>query len=236
MKEIDFLPEWYKSGKHRESRYRTQYLLIGCLLAVMVVWNFASVHTLNRVEAVLAEQSRRQAESMDSSGAYAGVKSEVLSFRDKANQIERLDSHIDLVSVLGELSYLLDGNIVLSEVSLKGEKFAQKDGKGPGGSVVRSASAGTDKPLAGGVVRFRIVIKGVASSGMEASAFVSKLEESAYFSDVTSRFLNKEINSGKDNSGNLLKVSEFEIVCYLANNKQGVAISVEEVERTFLES
>jgi hypothetical protein len=36
MKEIDFLPEWYRDGKRRESHYRTQYLAIGCLFAVMV--------------------------------------------------------------------------------------------------------------------------------------------------------------------------------------------------------
>jgi hypothetical protein len=226
MKEIDFLPEWYKSGKRRESRYRTQYLVIGCLFAVMVAWNFASVHTLSRVEAVLVEQSRRQAESTDLSVAYASVKGEVLSFRDKANQIERLDSHIDLVSVLGELSYLLDGNIVLSEVELASEKFVKKNEKGKGGSVVRAAGNGLVKPTAGGAVRFKVVIKGVASDGMEASAFVRKLEQSPYFRDVTSWLRNKEISNGSDDSGSRFAVSEFEIVCYLANYKEHSAGSV----------
>jgi hypothetical protein len=202
----------------------------------MVAWNFASVRTLGRVEAVLKEQTLRQANAMGSFEEYTSVKSEVLSLREHAKQIGRLDSYITMTGVLGELSYLLDGSIVLSEVSFTAEKLTQKDGMGPGGSVVRAASAGKEKPLAGGAVRFKIVIKGVASTGMEAAGFVSKLEKSAYFRDVTSQYLNKEIGDGSDDRGNLFKVSEFEIVCYLSNYKKLAAVYIDDIERKVLQS
>jgi hypothetical protein len=39
MKEIDFLPEWYKSGRQRQIGYRAQVLGMGGVLLIMIVWN-----------------------------------------------------------------------------------------------------------------------------------------------------------------------------------------------------
>jgi len=236
MKEIDFLPEWYKSDKRLESRYRTQYLLLGCLFAVMVAWNFASVHTLNRVEAVLQQQSDCQPMPTNLSESYARVKSEVLSFRGQAKEIGQLDSHIDVASVLGELSYLLDGSMVLREVEFSSEKFADKQKNGKRGSVVRAVGVGMNKAVAGGPVRFKIVIKGVASDGSEIARFVRKLEKSAYFRDITSSWRNGEIVDGAAGNSSGFEVSEFKIVCYLANYKERVAFSAKEVPGKILGS
>ena len=240
MKEIDFLPEWYKSGRRRQVSYRTQYIALGGVFVVMVVWNFIATHSISKARAQYAQMAARQAEAESLSAKFAGLKSELRGLQEKAESVEEIDSKIDVASVLAEMSFLIDKRIVLNKVTFDAEKFEDKQRVKPSpnaGAVVRAVQTqlSEKRKLPLGDVRFRVVIDGVAADASDVASLICKLEDSPYFCRVVPSFsrtaeLNvtsnpslrsrtKNMNSGREAGGNI-QVSEFEISCYLANYQE----------------
>jgi len=237
MKEIDFLPEWYKSGKRRQISYRTQYVALAGIFVVMIVWNFITTHSISEAKAELAQMAAGQAEAESASAKYIEVKSKLMSLQKKADSIGKIDSKIDISSVLAELSYLIDEKIVLSKVRFTAEKFAgEQDAKPDAGSVVRVAAIkiGDKETLHIGDVRFKILISGVAADASSVASLICSIEDSPYFCQVipsfsrnkeiqrTSNSVARDLDVKNDLSGNResFHVSEFEISCYLANYRE----------------
>jgi len=221
MREIDFLPNWYKSGRRRQISYRTQCVALGGVFVVMMVWNFVVAHSISKATAKLADGTARQAEAESASREFARIKSEVTRLQKKVKSIEKIDSKIDVASVLAEMSFLIDEKIVLNKVEFGAERFAGKQkGKSDGGSAVRVARpglGGKGAPLPGDV-RFKVVIGGVAADASDIAVLICKLEDSPYFCQVYPSFSrSKKMKVGP---GENLQVSEFEISCYLANYRE----------------
>jgi hypothetical protein len=232
MKEIDFLPEWYKSGLRRQVSYRTQCIALGGVFVVMVVWNFIGAHSISKARAQFAQMSTKQAEAEGLSVKLAELKSELKGLQKKVESIEEIDSKIDVASVLAEMSFLIDERIVLNKVVFDAER---RSGPSPrAGTVVRvvRTKLNEKRNLPLGDVRFRVVIVGVAADASGVASLICKLEDSPYFCDVVPSFSRtaeinvtsnpslrsgtKNVNSGRE-SGGKIQVSEFEISCYLAN-------------------
>ena len=57
MREIDFLPQWYKHGRLEQQKYREFYIALGLIVLVMVVW---SVFANGRVAVVKSRNSSFQ--------------------------------------------------------------------------------------------------------------------------------------------------------------------------------
>ena len=227
MKEIDFLPEWYKSGRRRQFGYRTQYFALAGMFVVMVVWNFASLHSISKATAELALLASRQAKAQHAAKEFTRIKNKVAELQKKVHVIEEINSKIDMASVLAEMSFLIDEKIVLSKVEIIAEKFLDKEQNQPkSGSVVRVAKANFSKeqelPL--GDVRFKVVINGVAVDASDVAALVCKLEDSPYFCIVFPSFSRdrtiKTLGKFEIPAKSGLRASEFEISCYLANYRQ----------------
>jgi hypothetical protein len=221
MKEIDFLPEWYKSGKRREVNYRFQYIVLGGIFAIMMAWNLVATHSISRASAQISRQKPIQVEAEKASHKFAEIKSQVTKLQKKAESMGRIDSKIDVASVLAEMSFLIDEKVVLSKVEFGAEKFAggQRGGAGRGSTVrfARGSSAGKNA-LWLGDVRFKVVINGVAAEAGDVAELVCKLEDSPYFSQVIPSFSrNAEVKAAKSFEEGKFQVSEFEISCYLAN-------------------
>ena len=221
MREIDFLPKWYTSGRRRQISYRTQCVALGGVFVVMMVWSFVATRSISKATTELAEGTAGQVEVESASREFAAVKSEVTRLQEKVKSIEEIDSKIDVASVLAEVSFLIDEKIVLDKVEFGAERFAGKqEGRPGGGSAVRAARAefgGKGAPLLGDV-RFKVVIGGVAADAGNVAALICKLEDSPYFCQVYPSFSrNKKI---KVRAGEDLQVSEFEISCYLANYRE----------------
>ena len=237
MKEIDFLPEWYKNGQRRQVSYRTQYIALGGAFVVMVVWNFIAMHSISRVRAQFAQMSTKQAQAEGRSAELAELQSELRDLQKKAESIEEIDSKIDVACVLAEMSFLIDEKIVLGKVALVAEKFEDKQ---QAGTVVRAVrtklSEKRNLPL--GDVRFRVVIEGVAMDASNLAALICRLEDSPYFCQVVPSFSRTTVvnvagnpslrswskspntkGSVQETKGNI-QASEFEISCYLANYRE----------------
>ena len=223
MKEIDFLPEWYKSGRRRQVNCRTQYVALAGIFVVMVMWNFIAAHSITKAQAAITLMAPKQAEAANVSREFAGIKNQIMQLQKKANILEEIDSRIDVPNVLAEMSFLIDGKIVLSKVDFKAERFVDKQGNKTsvyGGSAVRVAggSFGGKKVSPLGDVRFKVVINGVASEASDVAELICKLEDSPYFCLVYPSFSrNRKIKGLKGPVSEDFEVTEFEIGCYLAN-------------------
>jgi cell division protein FtsB len=248
MKEIDFLPEWYKSGRRRQVSYRTQYIAIGGVFVIMVVWSFITTHSISQAKAQYAQMATNQAQAEKVSAKLAELENEMSLLRQNAESIEEIDSRIDVAGVLAELSFLIDEKIVLRKAEFIAEKFpVEDDVKSPPAAVVRAvkASMSNKKELPLGNVRFKIVIGGVAADASDVATLMCKLEDSPYFCQVVlafsrgdaeigierapSSFAETDVAGGtvknKDRAGesgvqSKIQVNEFEINCYLANYRE----------------
>ncbi len=64
MKEIDFLPTWYKRGRRRQIGHRTKYVNLVGIFVVMTVWNFIATHLLAKATAKLAQAELKSARNL----------------------------------------------------------------------------------------------------------------------------------------------------------------------------
>jgi Tfp pilus assembly protein PilN len=249
MKEIDFLPEWYKSGRRRQVSYRTQYIAISGVFVVMMAWSFIATHSISKARARVAQMVANQAQAQKVSQEFAGLEDEIRALKKKAQSVEKIDSRIDVAGVLAELSYLIDERVVLKKVEFIAEKFEneRETRNSPQTStVVKAVRANSDskKELPLGNVRFKVVLAGVASDASDVAALMCKLEDSPYFCKVDLSFSrgDAKIMAGSDSSARKetttgrvsvegkdvvdtavrseIKVNEFEINCHLANYRQ----------------
>jgi hypothetical protein len=247
MKDIDFLPEWYKSGIRREVSYRTQYFALGGIFLVMVVWSLTTSHSISKARAEFSDMAAMESQAQSVSRDLAGLENQLSSLRKKTKSIEEIDSRIDVTAVLGELSFLIKRNIVLNKVEFIAEKFKNeqknKDSKLTG-AVVRAVRVRNQQkqklPL--GNVRFKVVIAGVAANGRAVADLTRELEESTYFFQVKPSFSRStelqidntasadsatdatrrttEMRNTTSGQSKSLEASEFEIICYLANYRK----------------
>jgi hypothetical protein len=246
MKDIDFLPNWYKTGQKRQVNYRMQCIVLGGVFLVMTVWSLATARSISKVKAELTHMTTQRDQAGNASAELAATKNELTELQGKIRSIEEIDSRMNVASVMAEISALVDEMVVLSKVEFVAEKPRRgretKLATGPRG-VVRIAQAPLDKtgdlPL--GNVRFKVTLAGVAADAADVAVLVSRLEESSYFRQVVLSFSrntqvgNEAAVSLRDvdvlrqtaeterrggTAGGKLQVSEFEINCYLGNYRE----------------
>lgn len=218
---IELLPKWYKHSRQLQVSYRVQYAVLGCVFALMLVWNFSGVYSVSQASAELIALESKLSESQSLSHEFSGIKSEMAKLNQKADTLRKIDSRIDVASVLAEISFLIGKRIVLSEVRFDAESFKGISRSVSGARVARNVSKSnkTKGPL--GDVRFKIVIRGVAAEASDVADLICKLEESPYFCQIIPSFSrNSRARSVSNILGSVNTASEFEIGCYLANYLQ----------------
>jgi hypothetical protein len=220
MKDIDLLPEWYKSGQRKQHNLRSQYLVVAGVVAIILVWNFAAVHSLSTARARLDNTMPNSVHAQAVLEHCRQLADRIDKLSKKTALLDAIDSKINIANVLSELSFLVDARIALSDVIIESEKFPKGSGAGSGASGVRVATSSgkrnADEHL--GAVRFKVTLRGIADQTSDVGKFVRRLEESEYFSDVSLAFSrNKNIRVTGAQNGDQRQVSEFEISCNLAN-------------------
>ena len=240
MKEIDFLPEWYKNGIRRQVNYRVQYIILSGVFAVMMVWNFVSAGSVSKARAKYTQMENLQVQSGDASKELEEYKNEIALLHEQEKILDSIDSNINISNILAELSFLVDETIVLSKVELISEAIIDKQDNeniSQSMSVVRTSIPGDKSRKLLGNVRFRILIEGVAANGSDVAVLLCKLEDSEYFNHVNMLYTRDSvvknsvksqgnvqqetfgelINNQNNTSKEDISVSEFEINCYLSN-------------------
>jgi two-component system phosphate regulon sensor histidine kinase PhoR len=64
MKEIDFLPAWYRNNRRRQISSRTKYAGLVGISVVMMVWNFIATHLFSKAAAKLAQTELKSARTL----------------------------------------------------------------------------------------------------------------------------------------------------------------------------
>ncbi len=221
MKEIDLLPEWYKNSRRRRDNYRLKRIAVCGILLVIIVWNFTAAHSVSEAKKELGELVTKHKNVEKMSNKTDFIKRSIKNLREKSNVLEKIDSRMDVACVLGELSFLLNEDIVLNHISLKGDCFTTETSKkSKSGSSVRTTNSKNNnkETVKFGDVRYKIVIGGIARNAGDVAELICRLEDSTYFSQVVPSFLrNKKIETSRGSKGSSVMVNEFETSCYLAN-------------------
>ena len=208
MKEIDFLPKWYKAGKRRRVNYRRQYIVIACVFATLIAWSFSASLSISVVEAQVDMMHDSLKKNQQIAHGYTILQDSLEKLQEKKTLLDKLDTGVKISSTLAELSYLVGKNISLTSLNCTSEVFKTK--KTVSGSTVRLGKPASDRKdiMPPENVRFKIVIKGVADNAEDVTAFIKRLERSEYLCQIIPVIL----RNIKDTL-----VAEFEINCYIAN-------------------
>ena len=223
MNDIDLLPQWYKKNQQRQMGYRAECFALGCILMVMLVWGFHTKSIVSKAEAGLNKLRSRHRELKDDVRSFSEKKKTAALLKKKVDILKEIDSRIDVPSVLAELSFLIDEDIVLKKVKFDAERFKSRPTGKAASAGLRTARtrSGSNKVILFGDVRFTVLISGIAADGSDVAELICKLEDSPYFCQVIPFFSrNKKAKAGGTIDEEKLKSTEFELGCYLASYKE----------------
>ncbi|MCX5645065.1 MAG: hypothetical protein NTZ17_10340 [Phycisphaerae bacterium] len=236
MKELDFLPEWYKDDKRRQGHVRRQYVALVAVFLVMMLFNALALHRAGKAAAEGARLENQRVGAEAVVHEFDVLTKQLNELKSRAGLVEQMDSQVDIAAVLAELSHVISGSAVVRKLEIQAERFGRMEEKGQTkGSAVRLAngSGNSEKDVPLGRVKFRIVLTGVAAHPADVADLVCRLDESAYFQQVHPVFYgNAKARTGPKSapppqeggtavlSQSALDVTEFEIACYLANYKE----------------
>ncbi|MDD5134197.1 MAG: hypothetical protein PHP01_02145 [Phycisphaerae bacterium] len=207
MKEIDFLPEWYKQGRSQQKKHREFYIALGLIVLVMTVW---TIFANGRVAVARAKNTALQNSrftQMLAQNEYDNARSKLGLLLSEQKILDSVDSHIVVSNIIAEMSHLFDRRVVLKKLEIKKELFGQQGIKT--GIQVFSPDADKSKSFSNNA-RFKIVFSGLASDAAQVAETLNKLEQSDYFFQVIPGF-SRNTNLGQR------QVCEFEMTCYLSN-------------------
>jgi hypothetical protein len=213
MKEIDFIPEWYKADQIRKRRYARQYTIIAVTVAVMMVWSFIVGRHVNRVSAEVQDITAAVAVNRDKVVQTQLLQSEIAEMKQKADMLDTINPRTNITAILGELAYLIQDEIILNRLSLTNEPVEELKTVAPvSGAVVQVGGA---KERQNAVVsetpsRVKVTLSGIAARPADAAALITSLEQADYFQEVALMFSRPQKFRDKD-------VTEFEMCCYVAD-------------------
>ena len=218
MKEIDFIPQWYKARRERKRRYIRQYTLMATVFTVMVGWGFIVDSHISRVSAEV-DQMQESYERTNLRGEQAAVlQGEIADMKKKTELLDTVAPRTNITAILGELSYLIQENVILSKLSLKNEPIqnSEKRSDPATAAVVRVAPSKQNKGddvISSTPSRCRVVITGIAASHADAAELMARLEQTAYFDGVFPNYSKPKQFKDRD-------VTEFEIRCFVADYQE----------------
>lgn len=215
MKEIDFIPDWYKADCRRRRRYVRQYMLIAILFAVTMLWSFMMGQYISKASAQVQEVETAILSRTQWIDQATELEQEIARMQSNSTLLEDISPRTQISAMIGELSYLIRENIVLGELSISKDPL-QTDG--PKEKVTSSAvvqvgpvkETSKKTEIVGSPSRLKVIISGIAAQQADAAGLISRMELSPYFEDVDLVFSRPQ--KIKDND-----VAEFEIRCYVAD-------------------
>lgn len=213
MKEIDFIPEWYKADQVRKRRYVRQYTIIAIIFAVMIVWSFIVGRHVNRVSGEVEGVKTAFEKCRDKVHQAQVIQNEIAEMKQKVDMLDAITSRTNTTAILGELAYLVGENIILNRLSLTNEPVEELETEPPVSAAVvqvrgpkeRQDVLAQQKPL-----RVKVILSGIAARPADAAALIAALEQADYFQQVVLIYSRPQEFMDND-------VTEFEISCYVAD-------------------
>jgi len=211
MKEIDFIPQWYKDRQKKQVGYHTQYVVIIVIFAAIVLWSFGTCISVSKAKAQMKRIEASLAANAELADECNKLTTVLSRLRDKVRILDKLSHKTSIANVIAELSFLVPDNVILSKVDIGLERFeatADPANKSNVRLLRRGADAADAMPAQNS--RFKVVLAGIAAGVEDVAALISAMEDSSYFCQVVPGF--SRSSKAKD-----ITVTEFEVGCYLAN-------------------
>ena len=221
MKDIDFLPESYKSGMKWRISLRNQCIIAVILLFGLSGWDMANVYELKGAMRLQQQRKGQVEQALAISKELSKVQGRLQETRSQFSVLRSLDSKVKIPNVLGELSYVMGSGIVLEKLNIKEEKL--KSGGGSGSKKTRFTVRAADGPAVEKnelqvPVRHNVQIVGMAADSSDVARLIQRMEDSAYFHQVYPSYSrNKQLKMDRPGEKEALTVSEFALDCYIAN-------------------
>jgi len=214
MKEIDFIPEWYKTSRKRIVGYHRQYALTALLFVTLLAWSHAAGRFVSKAKADISRIRNLLEIKEPLEEVYSRMKENVDGLKENLHVLRRVEPRINLSHVIGELSYLVDDRVVLSRIEIHNEALRPAPRAAKKGVVTITAGHnGKSSVLPEPNIRSKVTIAGIAAEASDVASLISKLEQSPYFCRII-----PEYSRSRDIKG--ATVVEFEIGCYVANYVQ----------------
>jgi Tfp pilus assembly protein PilN len=221
MKEIDLIPEWYKNSRKQRKAVYVQYVALAVVFAVMAISTLFANGAVKKAQAELFQlEAKRVAAEKDVKG-YSELSDQLEQLRQKMALVEKVDSRLDVPSILAELSFLIDDNILLERLTFSAERFDKAKGKTPTKDNKNFQISRPEQETLAGSVRFAVTMSGIAADAGKVADLICRLEESPYFCQVVPLYTEDKKNKNENVfAGNRSQITEFEIGCFLANYKE----------------
>jgi hypothetical protein len=230
MREVDFLPTWYKEKRRYQCRIWYQCVVLAIVFLMMIVWNSLATRAISQASTQLSAQETHRLYAQRTSRQFDDYCARIKSLQEQLTFVEALDSHLDVPSLLAELSHLISERVVLSYMQGVAESFDQTDAP-PAVPSDDGTAAFSHRPyLPIDYVRFRIVLGGLALDASEVASLIHELEQSPYFRQVILVFSRdakafvepnaQGVPGAHGTAGDTDGNTEFEISCYLANYQE----------------
>ena len=188
MKEIDFLPKWYKADKKRKVSYRRQYIAITGMAILMLAWTGAANYSVSLARgqvAIIKDSLSVNGPVGERCREYKGVVDEL---KKQKAVLDTLGQRTTMSSIVAEISYLCDDNVMLSSILIDSVEFGESSGDNQQSSVRISSNSDGSKPdLLELETRMKGTITGFAAGPSNVGVLISKLEKSDFFSSYCSR-------------------------------------------------
>lgn len=202
MKEIDFLPSWYKQSRRKHASYKWQYGMIISGFVFMVCWSFFAGKIVGTSSAFGVENA-----DIESYGSEVKICQQQIDELNKhAELINKCESKIVISNVVAELSGIIGNSIILNKVEISAKEFVSQ--KIDNSNSVIKNTVKKDKLFSDLI--YDIVISGIAVDNNSVAMLICDLEDSEYFNNVITGY-SKEVEQ------NDKIMSEFEISFSLAN-------------------
>jgi len=236
VRDLDFLPDWYKDRKKSHSRVRKQYIALVAVFLLMMTFNLTALHRAGRVAAGVARCQEQRVQAEATVHEFNLITRELSQIKAKADLVRRIDTRIDVAPILAEISHIVDDSVVLSRIEFIGEPISPSEEparvKAPVALPVAAADTRRESMLEASTLR--VVLAGIASQSSQVADLVYRLDRSAYFRQVRPSSYGRakiqlggptaipvEMGTVRADSPGMMDVTSFEITCVLANYEEG---------------
>ena len=200
-------------------------MMAACALAIMAVmftlmvgWGLAINGHVSHVSAQVEEIQTAFEKGRIRSEQANQLKNKIAEMKEKTTLLDKVESRTKMTAILGELSYLIGENVILSKLSLQNELIPNRERKNASASAAVVQVGGSQKDGQDDVVpvspsHYKVVLTGIAARPADAALLITRLEQTAYFDSVFLVFSKPKKVKNRD-------VTEFEIRCFVADYQQ----------------
>ena len=187
MKDVDFLPSWYRTKQRLKARFNSHYMMIGMVFLMLMGWSFVAGHVVSKARADVTGLRKAFDKGVHQVSMAQELDAKIADLSKKKKIFDQVKKRTNLTAVLGELAFLTDQAIVIKSIDLREETLGKEMEAGASTAVVMtvtSVNSKSESPLPSGPIKQCVVIKGIAAGAPDVAMLISRLEESAYFKKV----------------------------------------------------